>query len=173
MRRTHHIASIFLIVLVAIISSPTETYADPLNDNSDKQTVIKKKHAVPFKSRFTSQVVQNSETPPVLEIVCLGTGHATHLGMTSIRIDESFNVVTGAVHDVITLTAANGDQLKIIVDGQATPPDANGIVYGEGSGFFDGGTGRFSDAEGSVNARAIVNTITGVGEIYYTGTIQY
>lgn len=97
-----------------------------------------------------------------------GQGNFTHLGRTDVHAvggpDE-----TGAFVIVVTLTAANGDQLLYAAAG---PPD--------GEIPFIGGTGRFADATGShmeyleaVWTSPDPQTLVVDMAVWYEGTLVY
>lgn len=106
--------------------------------------------------------------------VITGSGRATHLGLfTEIGQanfvpdpnDPTRVLATGKA----TFTAANGDDLKIMLDGSLS------LVTGEASGVFTfaGGTGRFEGASGTGNFVIEQNLITGAFEATAVGTIDY
>jgi hypothetical protein len=171
MNKTNFVARITLIVLIAIVCSPTDIIADPLDNNNEQLTLIKKKHAVPFKAQINSQVIDFSGP-----LVVIGTGNATHLGRISVRILETVDdsSIPWIVSDIITLTAANGDQLFISAPaGEVIPDFTKGILVGGGDGSITGGSGRFEGAEGDIHVNAIIDLSTATGKLYYTGTIKY
>lgn len=73
----------------------------------------------------------------------------------------------------LTLTAANGDQLKLTYRGTFIPT-AQLPVYAI-SGLFDisGGTGRFANATGSGLLEGTENTQTFQGQLELSGRISY
>ena len=94
-------------------------------------------------------------------------GNATHLGSYS----ESGNVSissTGQVEGSATLTAANGDELYVVITGQM---NATGTIIGTIT--FEGATtGRFKDATGSASLEAQIQA-DGTVTIVVDGTIDY
>jgi hypothetical protein len=101
---------------------------------------------VPFKGvEGGIQFVQGFEFP-VLTIGFVSRGRATHLGKYEGVGSVEINVLTGETDNAqITLTAANGDQLRVDLIG--VPLDEfTTCIYGEiksGSGRFDGAAGCY------------------------------
>lgn len=90
-----------------------------------------------------------------------GTGHATYLGAYRGEYLECFDPSTGLVSDgSFTLTTANGDTIFGTYTGQAIPGDGADVHYND-PGVITGGTGRFTDAGGSINTAGIANLATG------------
>jgi hypothetical protein len=120
----------------------------------------------PFKGSFTiaGQVLQ---PPPNLHQILSGEGNATHLGNMSFSSDV-YVAVTGAppfqVNGTAVFTAANGDQFFTSVSGLSTPADE---VVARITHTITGGTGRFENASGTLNAITIGSTVTLEGEITY------
>lgn len=90
-----------------------------------------------------------------------GTGHATHLGATTIgaehcvqvRQDQSVYIFDGHM----VLTAANGDTVLADYAGFFTPV-STGVYAFEGNYFITDGTGRFQGASGT---GAVFGTLQG------------
>jgi hypothetical protein len=68
-----------------------------------------------------------------------------------------------------TLTAANGDKLKVEIDGI---PDT-GTFIDQGVFHFMGGTGRFEGASGDANFVVNINPVTGGFDLTVVGKINY
>jgi len=103
----------------------------------------------------------------VVDVV--GTGQSTQLGDYHGHYRECLNPATGAVTGgTFTLTAANGDKIFGTYSGQATPTNDPGVVSFEDPGVITGGTGRFTDAGGTLTTSGLANLATGA----YTGTIS-
>ena len=73
-----------------------------------------------------------------------GVGQATLLGRFTVIGDVAVDVATGVAHGTWTLTAANGDEISLSMDGFGI--DAN---HGFGAFQIVGGTGRFQGATGN------------------------
>ena len=106
-----------------------------------------------------------------------GTCHYSHLGLTTSvaeqiitpRPDGSLLIVNTAVY-----TAADGDTLFSTFFGIGVPT-STGVSF-SGTETYDGGTGRFSDANGSatlVGSAEFTSPSAGVGQYSLEGTIAY
>lgn len=140
-----------------------------------------KKHAVPFKAKFTQEQTDFVEGPPVY-VEMEGLGTATHLGKTNLWVGQIwegiFPNLEGAAE--VIFTAANGDKLYadlyayntielVEVDGEWIPVFAS-IT---GGGTFAGGTGRFMNASGSYSMTGDFDFATGESNASYIGEIMY
>lgn len=97
-----------------------------------------------------------------------GSGRATYLGEYSGRYRECFDPSTGVVAGgSFTLTTANGDTVFGTFTGRALPAGGSNVEYDD-PGVISGGTGRFTDAGGSINTRGIADLATGE----YNGTLD-
>ena len=73
-----------------------------------------------------------------------------------------------------TITAANGDMVRIEFNGVLDPPAPNSSTATDNPSFkFVGGTGRFAGASGAAEAVVVVNLRTGAFEITMVGNIDY
>ena len=73
-----------------------------------------------------------------------------------------------------TITAANGDLLRIEFSGVLDPPPPGSATAMDRPVFhFVGGTGRFAGATGKAEAVVVVNLLTGAFEITMVGDIDY
>ena len=77
-----------------------------------------------------------------------GTGRVSHLGNSTVRIEQTVDFTTNpaVLVGTITITAANGDQLFGTSSATASSPDAAGIATLAGTYVFTGGTGRFEES---------------------------
>ena len=149
-------------VLALIFSTPT--LADKKN--------------VPFQASFAGLAWFDSPTSAVFQ----GIGQASHLGRStnSGYLAPLIPILTseceagwGIPHiNEETLTAANGDQLVLIMMDLACPIAPN-VFRGTGSWFVSHGTGRFSDATGSGIASGGGDFNLGTFEFTLTGSIAY
>jgi hypothetical protein len=106
-----------------------------------------------------------------------GTGHAKHLGKTSVHGNAQLQPVAPGCSQIVAdntiLTAANGDQLWVrnaATDCVEPGPDGHILIHGSGTYMIVGGTGRFAGASGAgkVSTEAVgVPTSSGV-----TGTFD-
>ena len=79
------------------------------------------------------------------------------LGLSQIVFPHEMFFPTKAVTGLMTITAANGDELKADVVGWAFPdPGVSGGSILDQTGTFTGGTGRFADAKGSFTIKGKV-----------------
>ena len=108
-----------------------------------------------------------------------GTCQLAHLGRATVSADQTLgspDPTTGVIAytNIATYTAANGDQLRVLGAGTATP-NATGVTLA-GSETADGGTGRFADASGSATlagAVVLAGPPPAVGFYSVTGTLNY
>ena len=121
---------------------------------------------VPFRAVIETQpVVSGSCGPGCLLLEIPGAGTATHMGAVTIDGPSEVDVVAGRQTATSTLTAANGDQLTLAIDGtvQFTGPGPTDPVTFTGSWEVVSGTGRFDGATGG-------GTYVGVSEIPVGGS---
>lgn len=93
-------------------------------------------------------------------------GQATHLGQFT-REEYAYLGADGSVVGTIVFTAANGDELWVVIDGAFT--SANDVV---GRYIIAGGTGRFQGATGEAAFRAYTPDFV-YAEVTFEGTIRY
>lgn len=109
------------------------------------------------------------------------TSNATHLGLCTTVGRVNYVPANDPAHPgrllssgTGTITAANGDTLRIEFSGVLDPPEPGSPTGTDRPVFrFVGGTGRFADASGSADAVVIVNLATGAFEITMVGKIDY
>lgn len=174
------------LVLVLIAGcSKMEVEPDPLYSGDNTALKGAKVQMVPFKSAFDTwglleELIYHSDGYPIgVHVVVFGSGKANHLGKTTMNVDQDwyFGEEGEPMHgfSVITLTAANGDQLIIDFEGDMNAADYSNINIW-GTGDINGGTGRFTDADGKVELVATFNKTIGEGgegETFMTGKIKY
>jgi hypothetical protein len=118
----------------------------------------------PFKADYTSTITFTSPSTATLA----GEGTATHMGhaLTTgslAQVGAATSCADGFLAELQdTLTAANGDQVTIVINLEACPI-APGIYQGAGTYFVTGGTGRFVGATGE-------GVFSGIGD-FNTGTV--
>jgi hypothetical protein len=128
--------------------------------------------ATPFKG--TVDAVETSHIVfPINSATRDGGGTTTYLGNYTEHITVQVNVLTGHGIGAATFTAANGDTLTAIVDGQGTPTTTPGVSSIVEVYTITGGTGRFSDATGSFTLHATLNQATGVSSGKFSGAIDH
>ena len=101
-----------------------------------------------------------------------GSGTATHLGRWTVVGNVTYTPDSnGVLHSggEAMINAADGDKLRIIIDGILDP------VAGVDQGIFHiaGGTGRFENASGDANFVVTLNPLTGGFELTVVGKINY
>lgn len=133
------------------------------------------------KSVATSRPIQGSCTitstdivrfaPPILYQIGHATCQISHLGRVTLRSELAVNVATGTQTGTGTFTAANGDLLYVTSAGSSTPTGPSTISF-TGLTTIVGGTGRFENATGQLNA-AGTTSFSGTGFLTYEGSIVY
>ena len=104
-----------------------------------------------------------------------GSGTATHLGLyTNVGritfIPDPDNPILVHPAGEATLTAANGDTLRLIVEDGVLD-----VTTGISTGHFRfvGGTGRFANASGITEFVVVQNLVTGAFELTVVGRIDF
>jgi hypothetical protein len=87
---------------------------------------------------------------PLIHVTSVGVGHMSHLGRTTYQGELDILIGPQTATGTITFTAANGDNLTATVSGIIPPPDPQGLGEFDLTDTITGGTGRFSDATGSI-----------------------
>jgi hypothetical protein len=146
----------FVVSIVVLVTAAALLGAYPATVEADPAV------PVPFKGRaeYTLTAVETDGT-----LRYSGTGNATHLGLFT--ADASlFPDGDGTFSATVVFTAANGDQLFIIAEGEFTSPTS--VL---GTATITGGTGRFEDATGD----AVFMDVTSIVHVDQTfeGTIQF
>ena len=104
--------------------------------------------------------------------IATGSGTATHLGQWTVTGNPQYTPdANGVLHSSgeATITAANGDKLRVQIDGILDPMAG----VDQGVFYFLGGTGRFENASGSANFVVNINPLTGGFELTVVGKIDY
>jgi hypothetical protein len=101
-----------------------------------------------------------------------GSGTATHLGQWTVAGNVKYTPdENGVLHSSgeATLTAANGDKLKIEIEGilDTTAFMDQGVFH------IVGGTGRFEGATGDANFVVSINPVTSGFDLTVVGKINY
>ncbi len=111
-------------------------------------------------------------SPPLIRQTDTGTCQLTHLGRTTFEGVLELNLATGTQRGERTLTAANGDILRVVSVGTSTP-SGPGLVSFVGTFTFGGGTGRFVNATGQARGEGTANLITRATSLTLDGSISY
>ncbi len=127
---------------------------------------------VPFRATFSGTAFFASAT----KVMFQGVGEATHLGLSANAGDLTLSApeANGCIPNINieTLTAANGDQLVLVMEDIACPV-APGIFQGTGEWHVFSGTGRFANATGTGTVAGGANFNLSMFEITMTGEISY
>jgi hypothetical protein len=131
---------------------------------------------VPFKGHYqtTCEMVGTDPDSGAWLFVIEGEGRATHLGKSAYDAESEIHVGEGPFHPYwseVTLTAANGDQLFVTLEGflsfpESMDPEGENEVYA--TFRITGGTGRFEGAGGTGD---FWGWIEPTEELYYNGTL--
>ncbi len=98
------------------------------------------------------------------------TGQVSHLGQSNIEgVLTIYGYYSGAARGLLTLTAANGDYLRVYINGYQDRVNEKYIVSGTYS--IDGGTGRFTDATGEGTVE--ITSLNGDLDLRLNGFIDY
>ena len=109
---------------------------------------------------------------PILRQEDTGICHLSHLGRTVLHAFRVVNLANGTQVAQITYTAANGDVLRTTAVGTSSPPGPISFLF-TGTTTIVGGTGRFANATGVLQAQGEVNLTTANASISYDGWIAY
>src|SRR5262245_33457267 len=127
---------------------------------------------VPFQGQYSSDITFTSPYTATL----VGSGLASHLGRASNNGD--LHIVGPAaceggfsVENTDTLTAANGDQLVILITQQSCPV-GDGVYQGSGTWSVLNGTGRFMGASGAGSFSGLGDFNTGKVTCTLSGMIS-
>lgn len=126
---------------------------------------------VPFRGSMQTSEVDTGFQFPLAGKALEGTGQATHLGRFTLVAEFAVNVTNLTAAGTFTLTAANGDSMW-------------GTSLGVGSLEGDiaritetysitGGSGRFTDASGTIVIERVLDTTTGVSAALMKGAIDF
>lgn len=127
----------------------------------------------PIKGSCEVQTVEAQVTePPVIRMVTTGACRYSHLGRTQIDAVQYINPVLGTSETEVTYTAANGDQVFATNSATFTPTGPT-TVSTVGVTTITGGTGRFENATGRLNATGTADRATGLAVFSYDGWIAY
>lgn len=149
-----------LFLLLAGVAITNSSFKKEVLQNSFKKEIVVKQ-SVPFKGAMKMNIANG----------IYGTGEASHIGSfrLSAQDDESnFPAITGTV----VITAANGDQIFATHTGSAMEL-GNNMLQVDFENIITGGTGRFTNANGSFEIHAMVNEILATGSATLNGTINY
>ena len=131
------------------------------------------KKQVPFSGSVQGRENDVFQGPPpgTLLVDGNGKGIATHLGRFTLAWSVTVNLANGTGTGSAQLIAANGDIIYTTLVGQAEPTDTPGVNRIVEINTITGGTGRFSDAEGSFTLERLLDMTTGLTSGSFHGTI--
>lgn len=134
---------------------------------------VSSRSAVALPLRGTVDASESSVYNPVANTITVhltADGVATHLGRFDMVADfvVDLNSVTSA--GTITLTAANGDELRTTFTGVGVVTSVTTIVE---TATIVGGTGRFAGATGGFTLRRVLDEATGISAGSFDGTITF
>lgn len=110
--------------------------------------------------------------PPLLRQTDTGTCQLSHLGRTTYEGVLELNLATGTQRGERTLTAANGDVLRLVSVGTSAP-SGPGLVSFVATFTFVGGTGRFANATGQARGEGTANVAARTTALTLDGWIAY
>jgi hypothetical protein len=166
---THFLLTFFIISCSDIpTSSP---------DNSMTNEQLGKKDPVPYRASINgggAPPAPSTECDGLLLTEITGGGTATHIGRFTFTQSHcldpnNFTFSNGWLEQ----TASNGDKLYGTYSGYLIPTSDPIIFQVIGEFEFNGGTGRFADAEGEGNASGLLDVTTGNVNLDLTGSIIY
>jgi hypothetical protein len=134
----------------------------------------------------TSEGIVDGSDCPFFEVNVEGYGTATHVGAFTIVRQHcftppdhpAFDPDKGVIHDgTYEITAENGDTLWGTYSGSLEPTEfgddgpTRGIIRGPNT--IDGGTGRFTGAEGRFMEKGDYDLVADEGHFKFEGRIDY
>jgi hypothetical protein len=126
----------------------------------------------PFAGRCELTVTPLPSSPPLVRQADTGTCQLSHLGRTKYAGVLELDLVARTQRGERTLTAANGDELRMVVAGTSTP-SGPGLVSFSATFTIVGGTGRFANATGQGRAEGTANLITSKTSVSLDGWVDY
>jgi len=126
----------------------------------------------PFAGRCELTVAPLPSTPPLVRQTDTGTCQFSHLGRTKYEGVLELDLAARTQRGERTLTAANGDELRLTTVGTSAPAGP-GLVSFTATFTIVGGTGRFANATGQGRAEGTANLITSKTSVAMDGWIDY
>ena len=99
-----------------------------------------------------------------------GSGQATHLGRVSVDGPSFTDLVAGTQTGTSTLTAADGSQLEVEIDGTFGFTSATDVEF-SGSWSVISGTGRFEDSSGGGSYEGTASIASNTGTLLMEGEV--
>jgi hypothetical protein len=100
------------------------------------------------------------------------TGTGSHLGRLTATYPHCVNFAANTFSGTATFKAANGDQLFVVLGGEADDPACMTTCGVDFTGTIIGGTGRFDGAEGTLTGPGTVDLTASTITAALTGTIN-
>ena len=116
--------------------------------------------------------VLQGNPPTAIAVDGRGEGIATHLGRFTWTWNVTVMLPIGSATGSGQLTAANGDTIDATIVGQGDPTDTPGLNRIVEIATITGGTGRFSNAQGSFTLERLVDLNTGLTSGSFQGTVS-
>ena len=126
----------------------------------------------PFAGRCELTVAPLPSTPPLVRQTDTGTCQFSHLGRTKYQGVLELDLVARTQRGERTLTAANGDELYMVIVGTSAP-SGPGLVSFQAEYTIVGGTGRFANATGQGRGEGTANLVTSRTSSTFDGWIVY
>jgi hypothetical protein len=126
----------------------------------------------PIGGRCELTVAPLPSSPPIIRQTDTGFCQLSHLGRTKLEGVLELDLANGTQHGERTLTAANGDELYMVVVGTSAP-SGPGLVRFSATFTFVGGTGRFANATGQGTAQGTANLVASRTSATFDGWIVY
>ena len=199
--RSAVLGTLLLLLAIGLVACSDDTITSPA-DPATSQTLddVWQTEVDALAAQVGAEVME--ELAPQLEQaraslgdVALKHGRRFYLAFATTTFDEEFiysdgwSTVTGPhtaisaseadyTHDppiqttVTTITDGDGEDLVLLTDGFFTIAEDGLAIEFWGGGDFDGGTGRYEDASGSVRYFGDASFITATGRILYYGWIS-
>lgn len=111
-------------------------------------------------------------SPGVIRLVDVGTCRISHLGRSTMVSDKIINLEAGTQTAGMAITAANGDKLFASGSGTNTMVAPGRAVF-RVELTITGGTGRFTDASGTMVSEGTADLANAQSQLTMAGTIRY
>jgi hypothetical protein len=172
--RAFTVPAVLLALALAGCGADAPTAALP--DASAFGSALANRHAAPqrpIQGHCDAETVEVEPiSPTVISRVSVGTCQLSHLGRTGLLSVARTNLITLEQEAEHTLTSASGDLLYATSAGTGTltPP---ATINFAGVTTISGGTGRFANATGVMQAVGTSNLAAGHSSFTYDGWIAY
>jgi hypothetical protein len=173
MRNATLLAALLPLVLAACTdSAPTSPDPTAMRAPSDASTARGATTVRPISGSCDLTFAPLPSSPPIIRQTDVGTCELSHLGRTRFEGVLELNLAAGTQRGERTLTAANGDVLRMVSVGTSTP-SGPGLVHFVATLTFVGGTGRFADATGEARSEGTAAVATSTTHLTLDGWIAY